>query len=157
MRLSGERNSGLQQRPCHSREAATRGTEAPTAPNHVTSGHFATSKRSTFVIGVFTQQHPDPHLKCIKRLSANALVSIGNEHARIKVVLSELEILSFDVAAAEKYGPLRAQLERKGLKLDEADLRIACIALVNDCTLITGNTRHVARLDELRVENWLKS
>ena len=77
-------------------------------------------------------------------------------YARIKVVLSELEILSFDVAAAEKYGPLRAQLERKGLKLDEADLRIACIALVNDCTLITGNTRHFARLDELRVENWLK-
>ena len=78
-------------------------------------------------------------------------------YARIKVVLSELGILSFDVAAAEKYGPLRAQLERKGLKLDEADLRIACIALVNDCTLITGNTRHFARLDELRVENWLKS
>ena len=77
-------------------------------------------------------------------------------YARIKVVLSELEILSFDVAAAEKYGPLRAQLERKGLKLDEADLRIACIALVNDCTLLTGNTRHFARLDELRVENWLK-
>jgi tRNA(fMet)-specific endonuclease VapC len=77
-------------------------------------------------------------------------------YARIKVALSELEILSFDVAAAEKYGPLRAQLERKGLKLDEADLRIACIALVNDCTLITGNTRHFARLDELRVENWLK-
>lgn len=77
-------------------------------------------------------------------------------YARIKVVLSELEILSFDVAAAEKYGPLRAQLERKGLKLDEADLRIACIALVNDCTLITGNSRHFARLDELRVENWLK-
>lgn len=77
-------------------------------------------------------------------------------YARIKVVLSELEILSFDVAAAEKYGPLRAQLERKGLKLDEADLRIACIALVNDCTLITGNTRHFARLDELRLENWLK-
>ena len=29
-------------------------------------------------------------------------------YARIKVALSELEILSFDVAAAEKYGPLRA-------------------------------------------------
>ena len=83
-------------------------------------------------------------------------VGKGDLYARIKVVLSELEILSFDVAAAEKYGPLRAQLERKGLKLDEADLRIACIALVNDCTLITGNTRHFARLDELRVENWLK-
>jgi tRNA(fMet)-specific endonuclease VapC len=72
------------------------------------------------------------------------------------MILGDLELLSFDVAAAEVYGPLRARLERKGLKLDEADLRIASIALVHDCTLITGNVRHFARLDELRVENWLK-
>lgn len=77
-------------------------------------------------------------------------------YARVRVILGDLEMLSFDVAAAEVYGPLRARLERQGLKLDEADLRIASIALVHDCTLITGNVRHFARLDELRVENWLK-
>ena len=27
---------------------------------------------------------------------------------------------------------------------------------MNDCTLVTGNVRHFARVHELRVENWLK-
>lgn len=76
-------------------------------------------------------------------------------YARVRAILSDLEVLSFDVAAAEQYGPLRARLERKGLKLDEADLRIASIALVHDCTLVTGNVRHFARIEDLRVENWL--
>lgn len=76
-------------------------------------------------------------------------------YARVRAILSDLEVLTFDVAAAEQYGPLRARLERKGLKLDEADLRIASIALVHDCTLITGNVRHFARIEDLRVENWL--
>ncbi len=77
-------------------------------------------------------------------------------YARVRAILNELEVLSFDLAAAEQYGPLRARLERSGRKLDEADLRIASIALVHDCTLITGNVRHFARIEDLRVENWLE-
>lgn len=76
-------------------------------------------------------------------------------YARVRLILSDLEILSFDLAAAERYGPLRARLEKKGAKMDEADLRIASIALVHGCTLITGNVRHFARVEELSVENWL--
>ena len=77
-------------------------------------------------------------------------------YARVRLILSDLEILSFDLAAAEQYGPLRARLEKRGAKVDEADLRIASIALVNDCTLVTGNVRHFQRVDQLRVENWLE-
>lgn len=40
--------------------------------------------------------------------------------------------------------------------MDEADLRIACIALAHDRTLATGNVRHFSRVEGLRVENWLK-
>jgi tRNA(fMet)-specific endonuclease VapC len=39
--------------------------------------------------------------------------------------------------------------------LDLADLEIAAIALANDFTLVTGNTRHFERISRLRVENWL--
>lgn len=77
-------------------------------------------------------------------------------YARVRMILNDLELLSFDVAAAEVYGPLRVRLERRGLKLDEADLRIASIALAADCTVVTGNVRHFARIDDLRVENWLE-
>lgn len=77
-------------------------------------------------------------------------------YARARLVLSNLEVLGFDVPAAEQYGPVRARLERRGTRLDESDLRIACIALAYDRTLVTGNARHFARVDGLRVENWLK-
>lgn len=66
-----------------------------------------------------------------------------------------ITVLAFDAWAAEVYAPLRAELERAGMKLDEPDLRIASIALSRDLTLVTGNTRHFPRIPGLRVENWL--
>ena len=50
-----------------------------------------------------------------------------------------LRILSFDRAAAETYGSLRAELERAGTPLPEADTRIAAIALTRDLTDVTGH------------------
>jgi tRNA(fMet)-specific endonuclease VapC len=57
----------------------------------------------------------------------------------------------------EHYGPLRARLEQAGRRIDEPDLPIASIALSHDLTVVTGNTRHFARVPGLRVENWLKA
>ncbi len=72
-----------------------------------------------------------------------------------ELVIGALTIVPFDEPAAERYGPLRARLEREGRRIDEPDLRIASIALSRDLTLVTGNVRHFARVPELRVENWL--
>lgn len=66
-------------------------------------------------------------------------------------------VLPFDAAAAEVYGPLRAQLESAGRRLDEPDLQIASIALSRSLTLVTGNVRHFARVPNLPVENWLET
>lgn len=71
------------------------------------------------------------------------------------ILLSNLAILPFDHAAARQYGILRAELERQGTPLADADLRIAAITLANGCTLITGNERHFQRVADLRLENWL--
>ena len=72
-----------------------------------------------------------------------------------EITLEALQVLPFDAAAAEVYGPLRAVLETEGRRLDEPDLRIASIALARDLTLVTGNLRHFGRVPDLRVENWL--
>ncbi len=64
-------------------------------------------------------------------------------------------ILPFDEAAAEVYGPLRAELEGQGRRLAEPDLRIASIVLARNLVLVTGNVRHFARVPGLQVENWL--
>lgn len=65
-------------------------------------------------------------------------------------------VIPFDERAAEAYGPLRADLERNGQRLDDPDLRIAAIALSRDLTLVTGNVRHFERVPGLRIENWLE-
>ena len=72
-----------------------------------------------------------------------------------EITLEALQVLPFDVSAAEVYGPLRAFLETEGRRLDEPDLRIASIALARNLTLVTGNIRHFGRVPDLRVENWL--
>ena len=72
-----------------------------------------------------------------------------------ELVRSGGRILPFDRRAAEVVGPLRAELERQGRRLEPLDLQIAAIALARDLTLITGNTRHFERVPGLRVENWL--
>lgn len=77
---------------------------------------------------------------------------------RVRTILRHAQtILPFDRQAADVYGPLRADLERRGRRLAEPDLRIASIALARGLTLVTGNVRHFARVPDLAVENWLAS
>ena len=72
-------------------------------------------------------------------------------------LLPNLPVLPFDVAAARRYGEVRAELERRGIPLAEADLRIGAIALSRGLTVVTGNVRHFQRIPELSVENWLEA
>jgi len=73
-----------------------------------------------------------------------------------RVLLANRRVLPFGAAAARGYGELKAELERLGRPLAEADLRIAAIALARSLTLVTGNVRHFQRVPGLAVENWLE-
>ncbi|MEE8304208.1 MAG: type II toxin-antitoxin system VapC family toxin [Candidatus Tectomicrobia bacterium] len=73
-----------------------------------------------------------------------------------ETLLPNLPILPFDADAAHQYGTIRAQLERQGTPLGEAELRIAAIALAHGLAVITGNVRHFQRIPGLSVENWLE-
>ncbi len=72
-----------------------------------------------------------------------------------QVVWPRVQIAPFDRSAAEVYGRLRADLERTGQPLPDADLMIASIGLARRLVLVTGNVRHFARISGLHVENWL--
>jgi len=74
---------------------------------------------------------------------------------KVQAVLDALPIVSFDAAAAKVYGGLRAALEASGRSLAEADLRISSTALAHGLVVVTGNTRHFARVPGLAVEDWL--
>jgi predicted nucleic acid-binding protein len=70
-------------------------------------------------------------------------------------ILPRLTILPFDRDSARVFGRIKAELERKGLPRFEADLQIAAVAIANNLTLVSGNTRHYTGVPGLRVENWL--
>jgi tRNA(fMet)-specific endonuclease VapC len=76
-------------------------------------------------------------------------------YERAAGLLNGVQILVFDQPAAERYGPMRADLESAGRPLADPDLRIASIALTHQATLITGNYRHFARVPGLTVRDWI--
>lgn len=71
----------------------------------------------------------------------------------IKHVLRQFEIVPI-YPCLEKYGAVKADLERKGLRIDEFDLLIGATALQNHFVLVTANTRHLGRIPDIRLENW---
>ncbi|MCH8191400.1 MAG: type II toxin-antitoxin system VapC family toxin [Chloroflexi bacterium] len=71
-------------------------------------------------------------------------------------LLPNLAVLPFDRQAATRYGEVRAELERIGRPLGDADLRIGAIALARDLTVVTGNVRHFERIPGMAVENWME-
>jgi predicted nucleic acid-binding protein len=73
-----------------------------------------------------------------------------------QTLLPHLPVLPFDAAAARRYGELRAELDRQGTPIGDADLRIAAMALARGLTVVTGNLRHFQRVPGLPVENWLE-
>ena len=77
--------------------------------------------------------------------------------AQLEAVFGTLEILPFETPADKTYGLLRARLEKAGQSIGGNDLLIAAQAVALGYTLVTGNEREFARIDELSCENWLRA
>ena len=71
-----------------------------------------------------------------------------------RLFLSRFASLTFDDAAAEIYGEIRADLSRRGLIIGPNDLMIAAICLANDATLVTHNTGEFERVADLKIDDW---
>ena len=76
--------------------------------------------------------------------------------ALVVAFLATLPILELDWTAAKHFGRLKADLERAGTLLADADLLIAAIALARGAGLVTGNRRHYERIPELPIEDWIR-
>ena len=60
----------------------------------------------------------------------------------------------FDDKAAEHYGIIHATLRAAGQLIGLNDILIASIALANDLTVVTRNTREFIKVPGLRLEQW---
>ena len=70
------------------------------------------------------------------------------------VLLSEIQIMPFDDLAAQIYGVLKTELQKKGTPIGPMDTLIAAHAKSLDLILVTNNTREFERVADLRLEDW---
>ena len=81
----------------------------------------------------------------------------ANENTRlIEEFLLTVAIIQSDLDILIKFGELKAMLGAAGHTLADADIFIAATALVKCNLLVTGNVNHFMRIEELRVENWIR-
>jgi tRNA(fMet)-specific endonuclease VapC len=74
----------------------------------------------------------------------------------VQDLLSEIDVLPFDVAADADYGGgIRSELEAAGKPIGSNDLLIAAHTYATGATVVTANTDEFKRIRGLNVENWL--
>jgi len=78
-------------------------------------------------------------------------------HAALSEFLLALEIAGFDDHAAMRYGEVRASLARRGNPVGPLDTLIGSHAHALDVILVTHNTRELAQIEGLRLEDWIKA
>jgi tRNA(fMet)-specific endonuclease VapC len=85
------------------------------------------------------------------QLSGDRLVEAYHRLLQTVRFFGTVNILPFDQAAARRDEEFRLQYRRMGAK----DRRIAAIASVTGCTLVTRNTVHFQNVVGLALENWI--
>ena len=78
----------------------------------------------------------------------------SSQLSRLKEMENRFTVLPFDLDSARQAAQTRAHLERLGTPIGNVDTLISGIALAQDLTLVTRNTREFERVPGLRVENW---
>jgi tRNA(fMet)-specific endonuclease VapC len=74
--------------------------------------------------------------------------------AKQQCFLATFHSLPFDDEAALIFAKIRADLQRQGQPIGPYDMQIAAIALANDLTLVTHNTREFSRVNGLKLADW---
>lgn len=106
------------------------------------------------------QEH-DPSEICISSVTFAELVqgvekskAVERNRLALLLLLANIEILDFDSRAAEEYGKIRADLEKRGTPVGPMDMMIAGHARSRNFIVVTDNLREFERIDDLLLENW---
>lgn len=73
---------------------------------------------------------------------------------QLESLILRIKVSSFGAQEAKVAATIRADLEGKGLSIGPYDTLIAGIALSNNATLVTHNTKEFRRVEGLNIEDW---
>ena len=72
----------------------------------------------------------------------------------ITALLDKISLIPYQQQAAETTAQIRAQLKQQGKPIGPYDIMIAGVALSQNLTLVTSNTKEFERIIGLKLENW---
>ena len=73
---------------------------------------------------------------------------------RLVTLLASVARAEWSDEVSRSFGELKADLKRRGERVDDFDLAIAAHAIAHDATVVTRNARHFVRIRSIRVEDW---
>jgi tRNA(fMet)-specific endonuclease VapC len=76
---------------------------------------------------------------------------------RIDAVRMDLGRDNWTEIVSERFGAIKAVLEKRGKPIEDFDAAIAAHALAGDAILVTANLDQMTRIPGLKVEDWSKS
>lgn len=76
-------------------------------------------------------------------------------HRIIEDFSNQLTILPI-FGAIYNYGKEKARLQKLGKMISDFDLLIGCTAIENELIMVTENTKEFERIENIKIENWVK-
>ena len=73
---------------------------------------------------------------------------------RLRIFLAEIARAEWTDAVSAAFGETKADLERRGIRIEDFDVAIAAHALALDATLVSDDSAHMSRISGLHVESW---
>ncbi len=73
----------------------------------------------------------------------------------VENVVSQIQVIPLGPKEGLIAGDLLARLRKKGQTIGLEDILISATAISHDLVLVSGNTRHFSKIEELVMENWL--
>jgi tRNA(fMet)-specific endonuclease VapC len=74
--------------------------------------------------------------------------------ARFDLFLQELVRVTWSDDVSRAFGRIKAELERRGTRLEDLDVAVGAHAVALGATLVTDNVDHMRRISGLKLENW---
>ncbi len=76
-------------------------------------------------------------------------------HSVIKDFTRHLNVVKWDMNAADQYAVIRNELETNGTPIGSMDMMIAAHAKSMKSILVTNNQKHFTKVPRLKTENWV--
>ena len=73
---------------------------------------------------------------------------------RFDVIRLELERVHWTDLVSERFGTIKAALEKRGNRIEDFDAAIAAHALAEGAVLVTANLEQMTRVPGLKIEDW---